>query len=465
MRGVANRELTPELAFRLGRAAAFLLAEGLGRGRRRRAGAGRGAGAARGAGWRSGGAGRRPAVLVGRDPRLSGHMLEAALVAGICSVGADAVLAGVMTTPGIAYLTRATGVDAGVVISASHNPVEDNGIKFFSGDGFKLPDATEDAIADLVSQAKDDLPRPTGANLGRVHPFPEAARIYLDHVRTTVRTSLVGLRVVVDAANGAAADLTPRLLQELGAEVVAIGDRPDGTNINVGCGSTHPEAVSAAVVRHGAHVGIAHDGDADRCIACDERGEIVDGDQILAITGLHRHRVEGLPNRVVVATVLSNLGLELAFKRAGVRVVRTQVGDRYVLEEMLRSGAVLGGEQSGHLIFLDDNTTGDGLITALHLLAVMVETGQPLSKLAGVMPKLPQVHMNVRVKNRDGLGRSEAIAVAIEKAREKLGHTGRVIVRPSGTEPLVRVMVEGPDAARLQAMARELAGVIERELT
>jgi len=449
VRGTANVELTPEIAYQLGRAGAFYLTELEGAGRRpgrRRAPR------------------RRAQILMGRDTRISGDMLQAALVAGICSVGADVLLAGVMTTPGVAYLTRALEADAGVVISASHNPVEDNGIKFFSRDGFKLPDPVEDGIAQLVVRRQDDLPRPSGPHVGRVIPVADAVERYVSYSARTVKVSLRGLRVVVDCANGAASEVAPRVLGDLGATVIPLFNQPNGININVGCGSTNPEAMQQAVIEHRAHVGLAHDGDADRVLAADERGQLVDGDQILVICGLHRLRQGRLPNRMVVTTVLSNHGLELAFKRAGVKVLRTAVGDRYVLEEMLRSGATVGGEQSGHLIFLDHNTTGDGIITALQLLQVMVETGRSLSELAAQMPRLPQVQVNVSVRNKEGLDKNERIAVAIEQTREKLGHHGRVLVRPSGTEPVVRVMLEGDDEARLRAMARELAELIADEL-
>lgn len=441
VRGIANRDLTAELAYRLGRAGAHVLK----------------------------GANPRPRVVIGKDTRLSGDMLEAALVAGICSLGADVDLLGVVSTPGVAYLTRYLGADAGVVISASHNPAEYNGIKFFSRDGYKLPDEVEESMETLAVREPDSLPRPTGACLGRTRRAEAAVEGYLDFLAGSVEGDLRGVKVVVDCAHGAACRIAPAVLSRLGAEVVVINAAPDGTNINLGCGSTHPEGLQEAVLREGAHAGLAHDGDADRVIAVDEKGRVVDGDQIMAICGLEMIRTGRLAENTLVATVMSNLGLELAIRRAGGRVVRTRVGDRYVLEEMRARGFNLGGEQSGHIIFLDHTTTGDGVLTALQLLRVMRDRGEPLSVLAAQMERFPQVLWNVRVRDKEAfsqaLSANGRIARAIEEVEAELGAAGRVVVRPSGTEPLVRIMLEGADAGRLEALARQLVGVIEQELS
>ncbi len=437
VRGIANADLTPELCFRLGRAAAAWFARG----------------------------GGRPRLLVGRDTRLSGPVLEGALLAGIASAGGDAVSVGVMTTPGVAALVRRRAVAGGAVISASHNPAEYNGIKFFGPDGFKLSDEAEGEIEALTG--RDDLPRPTGAGLGRLGSDPGAEEEYVAAVAATVPGGLAGLRVVLDCAHGAAFRVAPRLFESLGARVTVLNDRPDGLNINAGCGALHPQALQEAVRREGADVGLAFDGDADRVIAVDERGQVVDGDQILAVAALHLARAGRLPGSAVVATVMSNLGLERALGAAGVRLVRTRVGDRYVLEAMRQGGYALGGEQSGHVIFLEHATTGDGLVTGAQLLRIMQETGRRLSELAAVMVRYPQVLVNVKVRGRDvadRLAASEAVGEAIARAEEALAGRGRVLVRASGTEPVVRVMVEGEEAARVEGLARELAGVIRREL-
>lgn len=431
VRGVANRELTAELAYRLGRAAAYHLTL-------------------------SG----RSGVIVGRDTRASGDLLEAALVAGIMSAGVDALAVGVLPTPGVALLARRTGAAGGAVISASHNPPPDNGIKFFSGQGLKLPDEVERAIEEAVLAGHDSFPRPTGAAVGRLRPVPQLAEEYLEHLAATAGTRLDGLRLVVDAAHGAAYRLAPVLLERLGVQVRVINASPDGANINVNCGSNDPRSLARAVLEEGAHAGVAYDGDGDRTIAVDEKGDVMDGDQILAACGLRLLEQGSLPQNGIVATVMSNMGLELAFRAHGGRVVRTPVGDRHVLEAMLREGMVLGGEQSGHVIFLDAATTGDGLLTTTRLLAVMVATGQPLSQLAARMTKLPQTLVNVRVEHKPDLDSCPGLDGALAWARERLGAHGRVLLRLSGTEPVVRIMTEGETADQVETVAQELAGFI-----
>ncbi|MDK2854864.1 MAG: phosphoglucosamine mutase [Bacillota bacterium] len=434
VRGVANADLTPELAFALGRAGAYVLTDGRERSR----------------------------LVVGRDTRRSGEMLEAALTAGILSVGGEVLSVGVLPTPAIAYLTRALGADAGVVISASHNPVEDNGIKFFSAEGYKLPDATEDRIEALLGEA--NLPRPTGAGVGIRRSVADAGEMYLKHLRETLGADLSGLKIVVDVAHGAAYQVAPELLRCLGAELTVLNDAPTGVNINVNCGSTHPEGLQKAVRELKADVGLAFDGDADRLIAVDERGEVVDGDQIMAVLALAQKEKGRLKGEGLVATSMSNMGLELVLKKHGLLLVRTQVGDRYVLEELLNRGWNLGGEQSGHIINLNYNTTGDGLSTALQLLAVLVEKKVPLSDLAAIMPRLPQLMVNVPVRQKEGWKENTKIAAAVAGAEKALKGRGRVVVRPSGTEPLMRVMVEGEDAGLLRQIAEEIAAVIAAEL-
>nr|PZN71852.1 MAG: phosphoglucosamine mutase [Bacillota bacterium] len=437
VRGVANSEaLSPELAFALGRAAATLARE------------------------RSG---RRVVGVIGRDTRRSGPMLAAALSAGICSAGGDVVDLGVITTPGVAYVTAHLKADFGVMISASHNPAPDNGIKFFSGDGYKLPDEAEDQLEAMVRAKPDTMPRPTGADLGTIRQSPEAVEAYVEHLVST-GSPLTGLKVVVDCGHGAAYRLSPEVLRRLGAEVIALNTAPDGLNINDGCGSTHPEALQEAVRAYGADAGIAHDGDADRCIAVDERGELVDGDQIMAICALDLKEKGQLPKDTLVATVMSNMGLELFLRAHGLKLVRTKVGDRYVLEEMLKGGYGLGGEQSGHVIFGALATTGDGILTAVQLLSILARAKQPLSALAGRMQRLPQWLENVRVGRKEGWEENPAIREAIARAEAELAGEGRVLVRASGTEPLIRVMLEGPDMARIRQLAGAIAEVIRAEL-
>ncbi|GAB6158702.1 phosphoglucosamine mutase [Desulfotomaculum varum] len=432
VRGVANTQLTAELAYRLGRAGAHVLTR----------------------------QGHPKKVIIGRDTRISGDMLEAALAAGICSVGVDVYQVGVLPTPAIAYLTRTLGAGAGVVISASHNPVEDNGIKFFGPSGYKLPDELETQIEKLATDAEDKLPKPTGGGLGRMYRVEDALDRYVEYVKTTVNTDLKGLKVVVDCANGAAYRVAPRVLAELGAEVIAINHLPDGVNINDNCGSTHPAGLMAEVVKQGAHLGLAHDGDADRVLAVDSAGNLVDGDQIMVICAKHLKAQGKLRKNTVVVTVMSNLGLHKALEKSGISVVETKVGDRYVLEKLLETGTRFGGEQSGHIIFLEHNTTGDGIITALQLLAVIKETGKSLAQLAEQMEKYPQILQSVRVQDKTAVMNSPIITEAIRRFERDLAGQGRILVRPSGTEPLVRIMVEGKDMAELQTIVDKMAEIV-----
>jgi phosphoglucosamine mutase len=434
IRGVANADLSTELVDRVARAAVHVLAPQ-----------------------------RRGRVTIGRDPRISGDLLEAQFAAGLCSAGADAVRLGVLPTPGVALLTRRLNVDAGVVISASHNPVEDNGIKFFAPTGFKLPDAVEDEI-ERVTESAAGLVRPTGTAVGRVTDVPDAADQYLTFLAALALGRLEGWRIVVDCANGATSAVAPRLWQALGAAVVPICATPDGTNINAGCGSTHPEALAEAVVREGADLGFAHDGDGDRLIAADRHGRVVDGDAIMGIAALHHDARGTLPHRAIVATVMTNLGLEVALRRSGIRVERVQVGDRYVLERMLETGITLGGEQSGHVIFLDQATTGDGMLTAVQIANVILETGRGLDELAARFHRYPQVLLNVRVQAPDRWVDDPEILGAVARAERHLGERGRVLVRASGTEPLVRVMTECEDARQADTLARELAELVAGRL-
>jgi len=437
VRGRANVEpMTSETALRLGRACAHVF----------RAGA------------------RRHRVLIGKDTRLSGYMLESALTSGICSMGVDVVLVGPLPSPGIAFMTRSLRADAGVVISASHNPYEDNGIKFFSRDGFKLPDALESEIENLVLSGKIDHVRPTAEAIGKAFRADDAVGRYVEFAKSTFprELTLAGLRIVVDCANGAAYKVTPEVLRELGAEVTVLNAQPDGRNINLDCGSVHPQVVCAAVRRANAHVGLTHDGDADRVLLADEHGRLVDGDQMLAICALDLQARGLLTGGAVVGTVMSNFGLERALKKAGIALERAQVGDRYVVEAMQRGGYILGGEQSGHIVFFGHQTTGDGIVTALQVLAVMQRTGRTLSKLAGVMTRYPQVLLNVPTKCRVAVDAVPEIKAATAKAEAKLKGRGRVLVRPSGTEPTVRVMVEGKERRETEAIARGIARIVSK---
>ena len=434
VRGIANAELTPELAFRLGEAAGHFLGE-KGRGR----------------------------IVVGRDTRRSGEMLEAALVAGICSGGADALVAGIVPTPAVALLVRELEADGGVVISASHNAPEYNGIKFFSREGFKLPDEVEDDI-EAFCAADRDYERPVGADVGTIHPVQDAVERYIGHCIATIGTDLTGLTIAVDCGHGAASVATPEALRRLGAQVISVNCDWDGMDINVGCGSTNLAPLCELVARNDVDFGIAHDGDADRVLAVDETGAEVDGDAIMAICAAHRKAAGTLPLDTVVSTVMCNLGFEVAMRDLGITVIKTKVGDRYVLEQLRTSGAVLGGEQSGHIIFLEHNTTGDGLVTALQVAAVLRESGLALSELRRVMRRYPQVLVNVRVADKHRLGTNAAVAEAIREAEAELGETGRVLVRPSGTEPLVRVMAEATDEETASAVVARLVSVVTAEL-
>lgn len=436
VRGIANQELTPELAFKIGRCGGYVLTRQT----------------------------RHPKIVIGLDTRISGLMLEAALTAGLLSIGANVVRLGVVSTPCVAYMTRKLGADAGVMISASHNPVEDNGIKFFGGDGYKLLDDTELEIEALMDAEKDELPRPIGPDLGTVTEEPDAKLAYLEFLKETVSASFAGLKIVLDCANGAAYELAPRVFRELGAEVIATGAEPNGLNINDGCGSTHPEALVAEVRRHGADLGLSFDGDADRLIAIDENGHEVDGDYILTICGDAMNRAGRLNHSTVVTTVMANIGFFKGMKELGLNAVQTAVGDRYVMEEMRRGGYNLGGEQSGHVIFLDHNTTGDGILTALQLVDTLVKSGKKLSELKSSMRKFPQVLVNVRVADKSKYKDNAAIDQAIAAVEQELGDNGRVLVRPSGTESLIRVMAEGPEKSQVEAYVNQIVEVVQREL-
>ncbi|TDD71968.1 phosphoglucosamine mutase [Jiangella aurantiaca] len=438
VRGLANSDLTAELALDLSVAAAHVLGE---------------IGAF--------GSGRRPVAVVGRDPRASGEFLEAAVVAGLASAGADVLKVGVLPTPAVAFLTGMLDADLGVMLSASHNPMPDNGIKFFAKGGQKLEDAIEDAIE---ARLREPWNRPTGAEVGRVHEHPQGLETYISHIVGTAPARLDGLRVVVDCAHGAAYRAAPEALRRLGADVVTVCAEPDGLNINHNCGSTHLDVVAAQVIASGADLGIAHDGDADRCLAVDATGEIVDGDQILAILALAMRAQGTLRRDSVVATVMSNEGFRLAMRSAGVNVIDTAVGDRYVLEAMKAGGYNLGGEQSGHVVMLDHGTTGDGVLTAVHLLAQVASTGTSLAELAGVVQRLPQVLVNVKGVDKSRVTVDEGVKTAVAEAEAELGDTGRVLLRPSGTEPLVRVMVEAATPEQAETVARRLAATVQAEL-
>ena len=434
IRGVANADLSTELMDRLGRAAVHVLVE-RGRGR----------------------------FALGRDPRISGDLLEAALAAAICSAGADVLRLGVLPTPGIALLTRRLGVDAGAVISASHNPMEDNGVKLFAPTGFKFPDAMEARIESAMAET-GALPRPTGGGVGRIADLTDAAARYLEYLAGLARARLDGWRIAVDCANGATSGIAPALWERLGADVVAVCADPDGTNINAGCGSTHPEVIAAAAPEHRADVGFAHDGDGDRVIGADRRGRVLDGDTIMGIVALHRHARGELPGGLLVATVMTNMGLEVALRDRGVRLERARVGDRYVLERMLETGARVGGEQSGHVIFLDHATTGDGLVTALQLVNVVLESGRSLEELASPFHRYPQVLLNVRTSTPERWQDDAEILAALADVERRLAGRGRVLVRASGTEPLVRVMTECDDGPAAQETASALAELVARRL-
>jgi len=452
VRGLANVDLTAPLAYELAVAAAGVLGAAAVGGR---------AGGARAGGARRERSAGRPLALVGRDPRPSGEFLEAVVTAGLAAAGVDVVQLGVVPTPAVASLTRLRGADFAVMISASHNPMPDNGIKFFAGGGAKLPDAVEDAIEARLGQAAT---LPVGAAVGRVRTDHAAVADYVGEVLDSVDTSLAGLHVVVDCANGAAAATAPEALRRAGAQVDAIGVATDGEAINDGCGSTHLGPLRERVLATGADAGVAFDGDADRCLAVDATGAVVDGDAILAILGLALHERGRLAGGAVVATVMSNLGLSRALAAAGIGLLRTDVGDRYVLEAMLRGGHVLGGEQSGHVLLLEHATTGDGMLTALHLLARMAATGRSLADLASVLTRLPQVLLNVRGVDRTRAATDPGVAAAVAAAERALGEDGRVLLRPSGTEPVVRVMVEAPTAEQATDVAATVAAAVREHL-
>ena len=436
VRGIANMHpMTTEIAMQLGRAAAYVFKHD----------------------------NRRSRIVIGKDTRLSGYMIENALAAGICSMGVDVLLVGPLPTPGIAFITASMRADAGVVISASHNPYQDNGIKFFARDGFKLPDELELQIEDLIFSDRIDSLRPTAEEVGKAFRVDDAIGRYIVFLKNTFprELDLTGLKIVLDCAHGAAYRVAPAVLEELGAEVFAYGVNPDGTNINAGCGSTHPEVISAAVREHGADLGIALDGDADRCIFVDEHGNEVDGDHIMAICAIDMLKRGALPQNTVVATVMSNMGFDIALRQAGGRVVKTDVGDRYVVEEMRRNGYRFGGEQSGHLVFLDHNTTGDGMLSALQVLSILQQSGKPLSELASVMTALPQILVNVRVRERCDITELPEVEKLIAEVEKRLGDAGRVLIRYSGTEPLMRIMLEGRDQDEINGMANEIAQLVK----
>lgn len=439
VRGIANiHPMTAEMALQLGRALAYKIRNG----------------------------NHRHKVVIGKDTRLSGYMLEGALMSGLCSMGVDAVLVGPIPTPGISYLVQSMRADAGAVISASHNPYQDNGIKFFARDGFKLPDETEAELESLIFGNRIDDLRPTATKVGKAFRIDDAGARYVVHLKSTFprELTLEGLTIVVDCAHGAAYRVAPMVFEELGAKVIRLGVNPDGKNINDAVGALHPQRLQKAVRKHRADLGIALDGDADRLIVSDEKGEIVDGDAIMAICGIHMLGKGQLAEETVVATVMSNMGLDLAIHAAGGRVIRTRVGDRYVVEEMRRGSFNFGGEQSGHLIFLDHATTGDGMVAALALLAVALREGKPLSELAKGFSPVPQTLLNVPIKQKKELAQLPTVMKAIHGVEERLGQAGRVLVRFSGTEPKARVLVEGPEAAANEAFAQEIGDALTRAL-
>jgi phosphoglucosamine mutase len=434
VRGLANGDLTPELALSVAVAAARVLVES--------------------------DSSHRPLAIVGRDPRASGEMLEAAVVAGLTSAGANVVRVGVLPTPAVAYLVGQTNADLGVMLSASHNPMPDNGIKLFAAGGTKLPDELEERIEKAVEHGHGLIGRPTGAGIGRVHDLLDGAEHYIKHLVASTPHRLDGIKVVVDCANGAASEVGPTAYEEAGAEVIKIYTEPDGLNINENCGSTHLDAVRERVLAEGADLGLAHDGDADRCLAVTAAGEIVDGDEIMAILALAMRDAGLLTDDTLVATVMSNLGLRLAMKQSGIKLLETKVGDRYVLEELAAGDLALGGEQSGHIVMPAYATTGDGVLTGLHLMARLASSGKSLADLAAVVHKLPQVLINVRVGDRAAGAAAPTVQAAVALAENELGETGRVLLRPSGTEQLVRVMVEAASEEQARAVADRIAGEV-----
>ncbi|WP_302297546.1 phosphoglucosamine mutase [Mitsuokella multacida] len=438
VRGEANVTLLPEMAYRLGRAATIYFGKE---------------------------SEEQPLIIIGRDTRISGEMFESALTAGICSAGGRAMLAGIIPTPAIAYLARKHKAKAGIVISASHNPFHDNGIKFFGGDGYKLPDAVEDELEAIVHQLEtdDNYPRPTAEHIGHIEYRTDLLNQYMEFVLSTCKERFDGVKVVLDCANGAAYEAMPKILRRLGANVKVIHALPNGTNINDGCGSTHLESLQKAVLENGADFGIAHDGDADRCLCVDEKGQVIDGDHILVMCAMDMMKEGKLPYNTVVTTVMANIGFHQAIKKAGGRAEITKVGDRYVLENMLKNGYKIGGEQSGHIIFTDYSTTGDGLITALQVLSSLKRSGRKASDLTALMTTYPQLLVNVKVATKEGWETNEAIKEAIAEGDKELGENGRILVRPSGTEPLIRVMAEGPDQDQLDRICHAIADVVKKE--
>ncbi|MEK4713018.1 phosphoglucosamine mutase [Sporosarcina sp. FSL K6-1540] len=437
VRGVANKELTPEIAFRLGRIGGHVLTK------------------------ESSG---KSQVLVGRDTRISGQMLENALIAGLLSTGIEVMTLGVISTPGVAYLTRVMNAQAGVMISASHNPVEDNGIKFFGADGYKLTDEQEEEIEQLLNVQEDSLPRPTGADVGFITEYFEGGHKYIQYLKQTVDEEFAGIHVALDCAHGATSTLATHLFADLDADLTTMGASPNGLNINDGVGSTHPEELGKLVVEKGAHIGLAFDGDGDRLIAVDERGEVVDGDQIMFIIARHLHEGGRLKSGTIVSTIMSNLGFYKALTEHGMKSIQTAVGDRYVVEEMRKGNYNLGGEQSGHIIFHDYNTTGDGLLTGLQLVNIMKITGRKLSELAAGMKIYPQKLVNVRVTDKNAVTDNALVAEVIAEVEKEMAGNGRVLVRPSGTEPLVRVMVEAPSEEDCIRLVQRIVDVVQAEM-
>jgi phosphoglucosamine mutase len=436
VRGVANSELTPELAFKIGRFGGYVLTKDK----------------------------ERPKVLIGRDTRISGHMLEGALVAGLLSIGAEVMRLGVISTPGVAYLTKVLGAQAGVMISASHNPVQDNGIKYFGPDGFKLSDEQELEIERLMDQEEDTLPRPVGEHLGQVNDYFEGGQKYLQFLKQTVDEDFTGIHVALDCAHGATSSLATHLFADLDADVSPMGTSPNGLNINDGVGSTHPEAMAAFLKEKGADIGLAFDGDGDRLIAVDENGQIVDGDQIMYICAKFLNSEGRLKKNTVVSTVMSNLGFYKGLEEHEIKSIPTAVGDRYVVEEMKKNDYNLGGEQSGHIIFLDYNTTGDGLLTGLQLVNIMKLTGKKLSELAGEMRKYPQLLINVKVTDKHKVTENEKVKEIISTVEQEMNGNGRILVRPSGTEPLVRVMAEAPTEEQCREYVERIVAVVKQEM-
>lgn len=437
VRGIANKELTPELAFKLGRIGGHLLTRD---------------------------SHETSQVLVGRDTRISGHMLENALIAGLLSIGVEVMRLGVISTPGVAYLTRAMNAEAGIMISASHNPVEDNGIKFFGADGFKLTDEQEEEFENLLNEETDNLPRPTGSSVGTVTDYFEGGQKYIQYLKQTVDEEFTNLHIALDCAHGATSTLATHIFADLDADLTTIGASPNGLNINDGVGSTHPDGLSKLVVEKNADIGLAFDGDGDRLIAVDELGRVIDGDQIMFIIGKFLHSKNRLKSNTIVSTIMSNLGFYKALDDNGMTSVKTAVGDRYVVEEMRKGNYNLGGEQSGHIVFLDFNTTGDGLLTGLQLVDIMKKTGRKLSDLANEMTIYPQELVNVRVTDKNKVAENERVVEVIKQVEEEMAGNGRVLVRPSGTESLVRVMVEATDHEACERYVTRIADVVREEM-